>query len=181
MTTTTYALDTTHSSIEFSIRHLVIAKVRGRFTRFTGHVALDSADVTASQVTATIEAASIDTSEPRRDDHLRSADFFDVATYPELRFASTRIERRGGELRLTGDLTIHGVTNEVVLTVEELGTATDPWGNARVAFAAKGAISRKDFGLEWNQVLEAGGFLVGDRVDLTLDVQAVKTAAQVAA
>jgi polyisoprenoid-binding protein YceI len=181
MTTTTYALDTTHSSIEFSIRHLVIAKVRGRFTRFTGQVTLDGADVTASQVTATIDAASIDTSEPKRDDHLRSADFFDVATYPELRFASTRIERRGGELRLTGDLTIHGVTNEVVLTVEALGTATDPWGNARVAFAATGAISRKDFGLAWNQVLEAGGFLVGDRVDLTLDVQAVATAAQVAA
>lgn len=144
MTTTTYALDTTHSSIEFSIRHLVIAKVRGRFTRFTGHVALDSADVTASQVTATIEAASIDTSEPKRDDHLRSADFFDVATYPELRFASTRIERRGGELRLTGDLTIHGVTKEVTFEVE----AKVVGDTIRVATADPVPVALADYDIE---------------------------------
>jgi polyisoprenoid-binding protein YceI len=179
--TTTYQIDTTHSSIEFSIRHLVIAKVRGRFTRFGGSIELDEADLTRSRVLADIEAASISTSEEKRDGHLRSPDFFDVEKYPVIAFASTKIEQKGDDLRLTGALTIHGVTRDVVLAVESLGATKDPWGNQRVAFSAKGSIDRKEFGLHWNQVLEAGGFLVGDKVELSLDVQAVRASATVAA
>ncbi|HEY5952460.1 MAG TPA: YceI family protein [Kofleriaceae bacterium] len=181
MTTTTYQIDTTHSAVEFSIRHLMIAKVRGRFTQFSGTLELDEGDVTKSTVKAEIQAASINTAEDKRDAHLRSADFFDVEAYPLITFASKQIEERGDELRVLGALTIHGVTKDVTLTVEKLGTAKDPWGNQRVAFAAKGSIDRKEFGLGWNQVLEAGGFLVGDKVELTLDVQAVRAAARSAA
>lgn len=178
---TTYQIDTTHSAIEFSIRHLMIAKVRGRFTELSGVLELDDADLTKSKVTAEIKAASITTANDQRDTHLRSPDFFDVEKYPLLTFASTSIEQRGDELVLTGKLTIRGVTNDVTLTVENLGTAADPWGNQRIAFAARGSIDRKLFGLNWNQVLEAGGFLVGDKVELSLDVQAVRQAARVAA
>lgn len=178
---TTYQIDTTHSAIEFSIRHLMIAKVRGRFTEFTGSLELDEADLTKSKVTAEIKAASITTANDQRDTHLRSPDFFDVEKYPVLTFASTGIAQKGDELVLTGKLTIHGVTNDVTLTVENLGTAADPWGNQRIAFAARGSIDRKQFGLNWNQVLEAGGFLVGDKVELSLDVQAVRAAARSAA
>jgi len=182
MTTTTYQIDSSHSNVEFSIRHLVIAKVRGRFTSVRGTLELDNDDVTRSKVRAEIDAASINTAEEKRDAHLRSADFFDVETYPLLTFVSTNIERASGDAyRLTGDLTIHGVTRRVVLEVEDLGRATDPWGNPRVAFTARGSIDRKEFGLGWNQVLEAGGFLVGDRVDISLDVQAVRVAATAAA
>lgn len=178
---TTYQIDTTHSAIEFSIRHLMIAKVRGRFTEFSGSLELDDNDLTKSTVTAEIKAASITTANDQRDTHLRSPDFFDVEQYPLLTFASTSIQQRGDELVLTGKLTIRGVTNDVTLTVENLGTAADPWGNQRIAFAARGSIDRKLFGLNWNQVLEAGGFLVGDKVELSLDVQAVRQAARSAA
>ena len=181
MTKTTHQIDSSHSNVEFSIRHLVIAKVRGRFTQVAGTLELDATDITRSKVTAEIQAASIATAEDKRDAHLRSADFFDVENYPVLTFASTKIERDGDDLRLTGDLTIRGVTKQVTLAVEQLGTAKDPWGNQRVAFAARGSLDRKEFGLGWNQVLEAGGFLVGDKVELILDVQAVEVAAQAAA
>ena len=181
MTKTTYQIDSSHSNVEFSIRHLVIAKVRGRFTQVAGTLELDATDITRSKVTAEIQAASINTAEDKRDAHLRSADFFDVENHPVLTFASTNIERDGDDLRLTGDLTIRGVTKPVTLAVEQLGTAKDPWGNQRVAFAARGSLDRKEFGLGWNQVLEAGGFLVGDKVELILDVQAVEVAAQAAA
>ena len=174
--TTTFQIDNTHSSIDFSVRHLVIAKVRGRFTRFSGTVELDETDITRSKVTAEIEAASINTNEEKRDGHLRSADFFDVAQYPLLTFASTRIEKVEGDLVVTGALTLHGITREVVLEVAQLGATKDPWGNERLAFEARGSIDRKEFGLNWNQVLEAGGFLVGDKIELRLDVQAVKAA-----
>ena len=178
---TSYTIDTSHSSIEFSIRHLVVAKVRGRFTRFTGSIELDPADVTRSRVTAEIEAASISTNEEKRDAHLRSADFFDVETFPLLTFASKRVEQVGSKLHLTGDLTIHGVTREVVLRVEQLGLTTDPWGNRRAAFEASTSIDRKDFGLHWNQLLEAGGVMVGDKVEIGLDIEAIQSAAQAAA
>jgi polyisoprenoid-binding protein YceI len=181
MTKTSYQIDTTHSSVEFSIRHLVIAKVRGRFARFGGTIELDESDVTLSTVKAEIEAASISTSEEKRDAHLRSPDFFDVENFPLITFASSKIEQKGDDLKVTGALTIHGVTRDVVLAVESLGAARDPWGNQRVAFTAKGSIDRKEFGLHWNQVLEAGGFLVGDKVELSLDVQAVRASAQAAA
>lgn len=179
--TTTYDIDNSHSNVEFSIRHLVIAKVRGRFAQVSGALELDEADLTRSKVRAEIAVASITTAEEKRDAHLRSPDFFDVETYPLITFASTSIEQRGDELMLTGDLTIRGVTKPITFAVEQLGAATDPWGNQRLAFAARGSLDRKAFGLNWNQVLEAGGFLVGDKVELSLDVQAVRVSARSAA
>ncbi len=178
---TRYDIDTAHSHIDFSIRHLVIAKVRGRFTSFTGTIELDPEDLTKSQVSVEIDAASISTNEDKRDAHLRSADFFDVASYPVLTFTSKRVETAGRDLRVTGALSIHGVTRDVVLEVESFGTAKDPWGNERIAFSAKTSIDRKEFGLHWNQLLEAGGFMVGDKVEIGLDVEAVKAAARAAA
>lgn len=171
---TTFHIDNTHSSIEFSIRHLVIAKVRGRFTKFTGTIQLDEADITRSTVSVEIDAASIHTNEEKRDAHLRAADFLDVEKFPVMTFTSKRVERTGDDLRVTGALTIHGVTRDVVLDVEQPGTVKDPWGNQRLAFAARGSIDRKDFGLLWNQVLEAGGFMLGDKLEILLDGQAVK-------
>jgi polyisoprenoid-binding protein YceI len=182
MTTNKWNLDTAHSGINFSIRHLVVAKVRGRFAAYSGTLELDGEDLTRSRVEATIESASIDTGVAQRDDHLRSADFFDAAKYPELRFRSKLIVKLAGDqYRVTGDLTIRDVTREIALEVEYGGLAKDPWGNERVAFTAKTAIDRKDFGLSWNQALEAGGVLVGERVDIELEVQAVKAAAEKAA
>ncbi|HUQ08146.1 MAG TPA: YceI family protein [Kofleriaceae bacterium] len=178
---TTYNIDASHSNIEFSIRHLVVAKVRGRFTRFSGALELDPADITRSRVSAEIEAASISTNEEKRDAHLRSADFFDAETFPLLTFASKRVEHVGRLLHVTGDLTIRGVTREAVLRVEHLGLAKDPWGNQRAAFSATTSIDRKDYGLHWNQLLEAGGVMVGEKVEITLDVEAVQLTAQAAA
>jgi polyisoprenoid-binding protein YceI len=182
MSTNKWNIDATHSGINFSIRHMVVSKVRGRFAKYTGTLDLDDADVTRSLVDVTIEASSIDTGTPQRDAHLRGPDFFDVETYPELRFRSTRIEKVAGDrTRVVGDLTIRDVTREVSLDVESGGRAKDPWGNERVGFTATTSFDRKDFGLQWNQGLEAGGVLVGDRVDVELEVQAVKTAAAKAA
>jgi polyisoprenoid-binding protein YceI len=182
MTTNKWNIDAAHSGINFSIKHLVVSKVRGRFARYSGTLELDTQDLTRSKLEATIEAASIDTGVGQRDDHLRSADFFDAATYPELRFVGKRIEKVSGQdYRVHGELTIRDVTREIVLEVEYGGQAKDPWGNERVAFAAKTSINRKDFGLNWNQALEAGGVLVGERVDIELELQAVKAAAEKAA
>jgi polyisoprenoid-binding protein YceI len=178
---TKYEIDNSHSNLEFSIRHLVIAKVRGRFTQLSGTVELDPDDITRSKVTAQIVAASLSTAEDKRDAHLRSADFFDVENHPLITFTSEKVALAGDDLRVTGPLTIRGVTKDVTLVVEQLGTTRDPWGNQRVAFAARATLDRKDFGLSWNQVLEAGGFLVGDKVELSLDIQAVRAAAQTAA
>jgi polyisoprenoid-binding protein YceI len=182
MTTNNWNIDAAHSGINFTIRHMVVSKVRGRFAKFTGTVRLDDGDLTRSSVEATVDASSIDTGTAQRDAHLRSADFFDVERFPELRFQSLRIEKTGSDrYRVVGNLTIRDVTREVALDAEYAGRGTDPWGNERVAFAAKTAIDRKDFGLGWNQVLEAGGVLVGDRVEIELDVQVVKAAATQAA
>jgi polyisoprenoid-binding protein YceI len=175
-------IDAAHSGIHFSIRHMVVAKVRGRFAKFAGIVEIDDADLAQSTVEATIEAASIDTGVTQRDDHLRSPDFLDAAKFPELRFKSTRIEETGGErYRVTGELTIRDVTREVILDVEYGGRASDSWGNQRAGFFAKTAIDRKDFDLQWNQVLEAGGVLVGERVEIELEVEAVRAQASQAA
>jgi len=175
-------IDLSHSGVNFSIRHMVISKVRGRFTKFTGVLTFDDEDITRSVVEATIDASSIDTGVEQRDAHLRSADFFDVEKYPELRFRSTRIEKLDDDrFRVVGQLTIRDVTREVALDIEGGGRAKDLWGNERTGFVAKTALDRKDFGLKWNQALEAGGVLVGDRVDIELDVQAVKAAATQAA
>lgn len=182
MTTSNWNIDAAHSGINFSIRHMVVAKVRGRFGKFSGHLDLDDADLTASTLEVTIDASSIDTGVGQRDEHLRSADFLGVDQFPELRYQSKRIDKLGEDhYRVIGDLTIRDVTREVALDVEYGGHGKDPWGNERVAFSAKTAIDRKDFGLKWNQALEAGGLLVGDKVEIDLDVQAVKAAAAQAA
>jgi polyisoprenoid-binding protein YceI len=177
MSTTTWNIDTTHSGVSFSVRHMVIAKVRGRFAKYAGAIHLDEGDMTRSTAELSIDAASIDTGVTDRDAHLRSPDFFDVEKFPELRFASKRIEKRDdAHFGVVGDLTIHGVTREVVLDLEYGGRTKDPWGNERIGLVAKGAIDRKDFGLTWNTVLEAGGIMVGDRVDLELEAEAVRAA-----
>jgi polyisoprenoid-binding protein YceI len=182
MTTSSWNLDTVHSGINFTVRHMVVSKVRDRFAKFSGNVALDEGDLTRSAVEATIDASSIDTGTAQRDDHLRSADFFDVERFPEIRFRSTRIEKLGGDrYRLTGELTIRDVTRPIALEAEYGGRGKDPWGNERVGFTATGVLDRKDFGLKWNQVLETGGVLVSDRVELELEVQAVRAAASAAA
>jgi polyisoprenoid-binding protein YceI len=186
MATQRFDIDTTHSGVHFTVRHLVISKVRGRFTRFSGTVWLDDQNPAASRVEAFIDADSVDTNEPKRDGHLRSPDFFDVAQFPQITFQSTRVEAAGaagagGELRVTGDLTIHGVTRPVTLAAESLGRAKDPWGGERAGFSAKLSVDRKDFGLQWNMALEAGGFVVGDKIDIELEVEAVKAVAAAAA
>ncbi len=180
--TTTLNIDTAHSGIHFSIRHMVIAKVRGAFKAFSGTVQYDEQNPASSSVSVSIEAASIDTGVGQRDAHLKSPDFFDVAKFPTLSFQSTRVEQAGrGHLRVTGNLTIRDLTREVVLDVEQLGTGKDPWGQTRVAFEAKTSLDRRDFGLTWNQALEAGGVLVGEKVEIALEVQAVQAQATKAA
>jgi polyisoprenoid-binding protein YceI len=182
MTTTTLNIDTTHSGIHFSIRHMVVAKVRGAFKGFSGTVQYDAENPASSSVSVSIDAASIDTGVGQRDAHLKSPDFFDVEKFPALTFQSTRVEKAGGNsLRVTGNLTIRDVTREVVLDTELLGTGKDPWGNTRVAFEAKTSIDRRDFGLKWNQALEAGGVLVGEKVEIALEIQTVQAQAAQAA
>ena len=174
--TTTWNVDPAHSVAEFKVKHMMISNVKGQFTRVKGVLALDEADLTNSRVEASIEAASINTGEDQRDAHLKSADFFDVEKFPTLSFQSTRITRvAGGELSVAGELTIHGVTRNVVFTVEgPTAPGKDPWGNTRIGLSATTKINRKDYGLTWNAALETGGILVGDEVTITLDVQFVK-------
>ena len=175
MRTERWEIDSSHSSVHFSVRHLVIAKVRGSFTRWSGTVNVPDGDFSKATVAVTIDASSIDTGVADRDAHLKSADFFDVAQYPELRFVGKRVQPRSGDvIDVVGDLTIKGITREVVLRVDQHGQAKDPWGNLRTAFSAKTSIDRKDFGLTWNQVLETGGVMVGDRVEIEAEIQAVK-------
>ncbi|HEU4580277.1 MAG TPA: YceI family protein [Polyangiaceae bacterium] len=179
MNTNTWALDTAHSGISFSVRHMVVAKVRGRFATWTGSVELDESDLSRSRVEVEIDASSIDTGVAQRDQHLRSADFLDVEQFPTLRFQSKRIENvRGDRFDVIGELTLHGQTREVTLAVERGGQAKDPWGNQRVGFSARASILRSEFGLTWNQALETGGVLVADRIEIELDVQAVQNAAR---
>ncbi len=173
---TTWNVDPIHSAAEFKVKHMMISNVKGQFTGVSGVLSLDEANLTKSHVEATIDAASINTRDAQRDGHLKSADFFDVEKFPTLSFKSTRVENAGGgELAVAGDLTIHGVTRNVVFTVEGPTPATkDPWGNTRVGLSATAKINRKDFGLTWNAALETGGILVGEEVTLTLDVEFVK-------
>jgi polyisoprenoid-binding protein YceI len=178
ISTTTWNLDPVHSVAEFKVKHMMISNVKGQFPKVTGKLTLDESELTKSQVETTIEAASIETRDPQRNAHLKSADFLDVEKFPTLSFKSTGVRRVGdGELAVEGDLTIHGVTRKVVFSVEgPTPPAKDPWGNARIAVSASTKISRKDFGLTWNAALETGGILVGDEVTITLDVQFVKAA-----
>jgi len=173
-TVRTYAIDPSHSSVGFSIRHLMIAKVRGTFNTFSGTISLPADGLIPVAIHAEIDPASIDTREEQRDGHLKSPDFLDVATHSVIAFESTAIEAAGAsEFTVTGELTIHGVTKSVTLKGEVTGQGTDPWGNARVGFEASGRVNRKDFGLTWNSPLESGGVLVGEDVDITLDIQAI--------
>ena len=170
----TYTVDYQHSDVGFSVRHMVFAKVRGHFTKWTADLAFDPADASKSSVKVEVDASSIDTREPQRDGHLKSPDFLDVQKYPNLTYKSTKVEKAGDKkYAVTGDLTIHGVTRPVKLEVEELGGGKDPWGNQRLAFAAKTRIDRGDFGLKWNQALETGGLLVGEKVEIEIDIEAV--------
>jgi polyisoprenoid-binding protein YceI len=171
----TYQIDPSHSTANFSIKHMMIAKVHGGFEKMSGTLTYDAANPSKSSVQVAIETGSINTRESQRDAHLRSPDFFDVEKYPTITFKSTRVEGSGGELKVVGDLTIHGVTQQVTLDVEgPSDEMKDPWGNTKIGASGTTKIKRKDFGLTWNAALEAGGFLVGDDVTINLDVQFVK-------
>jgi polyisoprenoid-binding protein YceI len=175
MATETWDIDYGHSSIGFSVRHMVVAKVRGHFTKWEGKLSLDTENLAGSSVDVTIDATSIDTRDAQRDGHLKSPDFLDVEKFGTIAFKSTKVEKKADdEITVSGNLTIHGVTKEVVLTTEYGGRAKDPWGGERAGFTAKTKVNRKDFGLAWNQVLEAGGVLVGETIEISIDVEAKK-------
>lgn len=172
---TTYTLDPSHSRLGFAVRHMGFSKVRGSFEQFEGVVRLQGDDLSTLEAEAEARAESITTNEAKRDAHLRSGDFFEVETYPTLSFKSTGVTDVDGQrFTLTGELTIHGVTKPVAFKGQYLGQGQDPWGGTRAAFEAETEINRKDFGLTWNTVLEAGGVLVGEQVQIQLEVQAVQ-------
>lgn len=171
--TGTWTLDPAHTVIGASVRHLMAAKVRGQFKAFSGTISMgDTPEESSVQVS--IDAASIDTGVEDRDNHLRSADFLDVENHPTLEFVSTEVRRSGDNYEMEGELTMRGVTRPVTLDVSYLGLMTDPWGNDKALFSASGTINREDWGLTWNQALEAGGWLVGKNIDIELEVQAAK-------
>lgn len=174
--TSTWNIDPVHSTAQFKVKHMMISNVKGEFTKITGRLELNESNITESHVEAFIDATTINTREPDRDTHLKSAEFLDVAKFPNLSFKSTQISKKGeGELSVEGDLTMHGVTRKVVFVVEGPSAATkDPWGNTRIGLSATTRVNRKDFGLNWNSVLEAGGLLVGEEVAISLDVEFVK-------
>jgi polyisoprenoid-binding protein YceI len=172
-----YALDPAHTTVEFVVRHLMITKVRGRFTAFRGTVELAPGNDLPTAISALIDASSIDTREDQRDAHLRSADFLDVENFPEIAFESARISGTPDEFAIDGKLSIHGVTRDVTLTGIFEGAAADPWGGKRVGYSAHGKINRKDFGLAWNAALETGGVVIGDEVRIELNVEALLTTA----
>lgn len=173
LTPGTWTVDAGHSTIGFVVRHLVVAKVRGQFTDFAGTITIGD-DPLTSKVEATVQAASIDTRDEGRDGHLKGGDFFDVENHPVWTLVSTGIDTAGRDFVLHTDLTIKGVTQQVDFTLEFDGVAVDPWNNTKAGFTAEAEISRKDFGLEWNVALEAGGFVVGDKVKIVLEIEALK-------
>jgi polyisoprenoid-binding protein YceI len=172
----TWNIDPAHSAAEFKIRHMMISYVKGAFSGITGVLKLDETDPTRSTVEVSIPATSIRTADDKLDAHLRTADFFDVEKFPKLTFESTTIRSAGGnDYAVTGDLTIHGVTKSVTLSVDDVSKpSSDPWGNQRIGLSGSTKINRKDFGITWNTALDSGGVLVGDEVAITLDVQFVK-------
>ncbi len=170
-----YVIDPSHSSIGFKVKHLAISSVPGKFGEFKGAFSFDPQNVAGSKADAEISAASVNTGEAKRDDHLRSGEFFDTAQFPTISFKTTKVEKISDtEFKAHGDLAIHGVTRPVVLDVTYGGSATDPWGKERAAFFATTSINRKEFGLTWNKVLETGGLVVGDEVAITLEIEGVK-------
>lgn len=173
-----WEVDSSHSRVGFGIRHMMVSTVHGTFDKYAGQLALDDADLAKSKVHIDIDAASIDTGNAKRDEHLRSPDFFDVAHYPKITFDSTKVEKRGADsLSVTGNLTIRNVTKPVVLSVSGLtGEVKDPWGGVRRGASAQAKISRKDFGLNWNKSLDTGGVVLGDDVNIELEVELTKKA-----
>lgn len=174
MTTYNWQFDSAHSEIGFIVKHMMFAKVRGGFSEWSGEFRFDPKDPSNAYVGATIDASSIDTGNEQRDGHLRSGDFFDVEQHPELTFESTAWVATDGGYDVTGNLTIRGTTKPVTLKVANNGSATDPWGNTRMGLSVSTTINRKEFGLTWNQALEAGGVLVGDEVKVEIEVQAIQ-------
>jgi polyisoprenoid-binding protein YceI len=171
----TYTIDKAHSSVGFKVKHLTVSNVRGFFKDFAGTFDYDPANPKSWRAEATIQVASIDTDEPKRDEHLRSADFFDAATFPTMTFKSTGVNvAKDGAIQLLGDLTLHGVTKPIVLDLEVNGVVKDPWGNTKAGFSASGKIKRSDFGLTWNKTLDSGGLLIGDEVSIMLEIEAAQ-------
>ena len=175
MTKTKWAIDPTHSSVDFSIKHMMIANVKGTFNSFDAQIEANPEDLTSASIEFKVDLSSIDTRNVDRDNHLRSADFFDVENNPTMTFNATSIVSNGdGEYDVTGDLSLHGVTQKETFTVTYEGSGKDPWGNEKAGFTVEGAIKRSDYGLTWNSALETGGVLVGDKVKISLDIQAAK-------
>jgi len=171
----TWQIDSSHTSVEFTVRHMMISNVKGQFQKTTGTITANGNDSASAKIDVTIEASSIDTRVERRDAHLKSPDFLDVAKYPTITFKSTNVEADGpNKWKVTGDLTLHGVTKQVVLDVEGSGAPVQVMGNKREGASATTKIKRGDFGLTWNKALEAGGVLVGEEVAISIDVEAVK-------
>ena len=175
-----WQVDSAHAAAQFAVKHMMISTVRGEFKGVTGTVNWDAQDITKSTVNVTIDATTVNTGEPKRDGHLKSPDFFDVAKFPTMTFKSTKIETAGdGKLKVTGDLTIHGVTKSVILDVDGPTQAIkDPYGNERVALSGTTKINRQDFGVKWNSPMEGGGVVVGDEVNITIDAELVKARAK---
>jgi polyisoprenoid-binding protein YceI len=169
----TWTIDPVHSEVGFVVRHLMVSKVKGKFTTFSGAITVADNPLD-SKVEATIEAASISTGDDSRDGHLRTSDFFETEKHPNLEFRSTSVEPKGSDFVVAGELTIRGVTKPVVLALEFNGVGPDPWGGTRAGFSATTEISRKDFGMEFNMPLEGGGVVVGDKVQITLEIEAIK-------
>jgi len=174
---TTLAFDLAHSSVDFSVRHMVFAKVRGGFKKFNADVTIDDKTNVPVSVKAVIDADSIDTMNADRDGHLKSADFLDAAQFPTITFESTSVSGKPGSLSIAGNLTIHGVTRPVTLAAQFAGEGKDPWGNERVVYEASAKINRKDFGLTWNQTLETGGVLVGEDIEITITLELIRATA----
>lgn len=173
-TLSTYVLEPSHSSLEFAVKHMLIAKTKGTFHDYNVVAHIDENDFTRSSATVTIEAASIDTRQADRDGHLKSADFLDAENHPQLTFVTRRIEPSRGDWKVIGDLTIRGVTHEVALDGEVTGPVKDPWGGSRIGLSLAGKLNRKDFGMAWNAALDAGGFVLADDVKLNIEVELLK-------
>ena len=172
---TTWTIDADHSSVGFKVKHLMVSNVKGTFQSFGGVIETDDKDSTKTRVTVTINVTSIDTNQSRRDDHLRSADFFDVEKFPLMTFVSKKIIKTGKTYTVVGDLSLHGVTKEVSLIANEPSIESkDPWGNTHRGISATTKISRKEFGMVWNKILETGGVLVGDEIDILLEIEGIK-------
>jgi polyisoprenoid-binding protein YceI len=173
-TATTWKLDPSHSTVEFSAKHMMFTTVKGRFAEIEGTINVPGTTLDGASVVATMKTASIDTRTEQRDQHLRSADFLDAENFPEITFKSTKLDGSKEKFTMTGDLTIRGTTRPVTLDVTYEGTGTDPWGNERMGFSASGKIDRRDFGLVWNQALEAGGVLVGNDLKIQIEAQVIR-------